>query len=222
MTVCRINHLVFWADGVVVTPAGGAAWDAVAAGRRSDTKTRLALHYLEQGLADGTLSPEEFCKGVGDLAGGSLPKDDLMEKLPERIAPIARMPEVLEELDGLRTSLSLASGYPRQWLIPALERCDLARWFSPDQVWIAAEWGGFPRLLDALLERGRIVSGRSLWVDHHSLRTTAALRRGIDAAVFVHTRQFYRDLGLWGLSRQPPSALLTPELRRHPATRDFA
>ncbi len=55
MTACRINHLVFWADGVLVTPAGQAAWDAIAPGRISDTKTRLELHNLEQGLADGTL-----------------------------------------------------------------------------------------------------------------------------------------------------------------------
>jgi hypothetical protein len=200
MTACRINHLVFWADGVVVTRAGRAAWDAVAPGRRPDATTRLELHRLEQGLADGTLSPEEFCKKAGDLAGGSLPKGDLMEKLPNQIAPIPGMPEVLEELACRRCTLSLASGYPRQWLIPALTRCGLSHLLPEDQVWMAAEWGGFPQLLDSLLERGRIVPGRSLWVDHHSLRTAAALRLGIDAAVFVHVRQFYRDLGLWGLA----------------------
>ena len=199
MTVCRINHLVFWADGVVVTPAGQAAWGAVAPGRRPDAKTRLALHHLEQGLADGTLSPEEFCKGAGDLAGVSLPKGDLMEKLPEQIAPIPGMPEVLEELTCRRLALSLASGVPRQWLISALQRSGLARWLPEDQVWIAADWGGFPPLLDALLERGQVVPGRSLWVDDHSLRTSEALRRRVDSAVFVHPRQFTRDLGLWGL-----------------------
>ena len=198
MTACRINHLVFWADGVVVTPAGQAAWDFVAPGRKPDAKARLELHRLEQGLTGGTLSPDEFCARAVAL-GQSSPSVGLMEKLPELITPIAGMPEVLEELACRRLTVSLVSSYPRPWLTPALERRGLAREFPEDQVWIAAELGGFPQLMDTLLEHDRIVPGRSLWVDHHSLRTTAALRRGIDAAVFVHARQFYRDLGLWGL-----------------------
>ena len=200
MSACRIDHLVFWADGVVVTPPGRAAWDLLAPGCKPDAKARLELHRLEQGLTCGALSPGEFCaRAAVDLGKGSPAGDSLMEKLPDQIAPIAGMPEVLEELACRRLALSLVSGYPRKWLIPALKRCGLAREFSEEQIWIAAEHGGFPEILDALLERCRIVSGRSLWVDHHSLRTTAALRRGIDAAVFVHALQFCRDLGLWGL-----------------------
>ncbi len=199
MTACRINHLIFWADGVVVTPPGRTAWELVAPARAPDGKEQLELHRLEQGLADGTLSPDEFYVRAIALGKGSPSGDGLMEKLPERIAPIPGMPDVLEELACRSLGLSLVSGYPRQWLIPALKRCGLSREFPEEQVWIAAEHGGFPQILDVLLERGRIVPGRSLWVDHHSLRTAAALRRGVDAAVFVHARQFYRDLGLWGL-----------------------
>jgi beta-phosphoglucomutase-like phosphatase (HAD superfamily) len=199
MTACRINHLVFWADGVVLTAPGRTVWEVVAPGRKPDAKARLELHHLEQGLAGGTLSPDEFCARAVALGKSSLPGASLPEKMLEQIAPIGGMPEVLEELACRRYTLSLASGYPRRWLMPALERCGLASTFPGDQVWIAAELGGFPALLDALLGRGRIVPGRSLWVDDHSLRTTAALRCGIDAAVFVHARQFYRDLGLWGL-----------------------
>jgi hypothetical protein len=210
MTACRINHLVFWADGVVVTPAGRAAWDVISPGRKPDPKARLELHRLEQGMADGTLSPEEFCARTIDLGRSSLPTASLADKLPEQIAPIPGMAEVLEELACRRITLSLASGYPRQWLMPALKRCGLARQFPEEQVWIAAEWGGFPQILDSLLRRGQVVSGRSLWVDSHSLRTTAALRRGIDAAVFVHARQFYRDLGLWGLAPFPDGRPIPP------------
>jgi hypothetical protein len=199
MSACRIDHLVFWADGVVVTPAAAAAWRVLAPGREPDTKTRLELHRLEQGLADGTIPPDEFCARLVDLGRESLSGADLIETLPERIAPIAGMPEVLEDLACRQITLSLVCGAPRQWILPALQRAGLARLFPEDQVLIAAEWGGFPALLDALLEHGRITPGRSLWVDHHSLRTTATLRHGIDAAVFVHARQFYRDLGLWGL-----------------------
>jgi hypothetical protein len=199
MTACRINHLVFWADGVVLTPPGEATWDLVAPDHKPDARARLELHRLEAGLADGTLTPDEFCARAVDLGKGSPSGGSLMEKVPVQIAPIAGMPQVLEELACRRLALSLVSGYPRQWLSPALARCGLTREFPEEQTWITAEHGGFPQILDVLLEHGRIVPGRSLWVDHHSLRTTAALRRGIDAAVFVHARQFYRDLGLWGL-----------------------
>jgi hypothetical protein len=197
MSACRIDHLVFWADGVVVTPPSEVAWGLIAPERRPDAKARLRLHRLEEGLADGALSPEEFCASAADLCGGS--GTGLTESLSGQIAPIAGMPEVLKELACRRLTLSLVSTWPKQWLTPALKRCGLGPLFPDEQVWTAAEWGGFPQVLDALIKEGRIEPGRSLWVDHHSLRTGAALRRGVDAAVFVHARQFHRDLGLWGL-----------------------
>jgi hypothetical protein len=207
---CRINHLVFWAGGVAVTPIWQAAWDAVCPSRKPNTRERIELHRLEQGLAAGALSPEDFCARAVDLSGGSFTASDLMERLPAQIAPIPGMAEVYEELACRRLALSLVSDYPHQWLFPVLERTSLARWFAQDQVWMSAEEGGFPALLDPLLRSGQVKPRRSLWVDHHSLRTSEVLRRGLDAAVFVHPRQFYRDLGLWGLvsarsSPTPPS-----------------
>ena len=197
MNGCRIEALVFWSDGVTLTPPGDAAWTLIAPKRRPDAGERLALHRWEQELANGTLSPEEFCRRATELGNGSAA--GLLEALPEQIVPIAGMPEVLEELVRRGLSLSLVSAYPRQWLIPALKSGGLEQLFPEQQVWPASEWGGFPQLLDALIESDRITPGRSMWVDHHSLRTKAALARGVDAAVFVHIRQFYRDLGLWGL-----------------------
>jgi phosphoglycolate phosphatase-like HAD superfamily hydrolase len=197
MNACRIESLVFWADGVVVTPPGEAAWALIAPGHTPDAKARLGLHRLEEGLADGALSPDEFCARAAEL--GMASGAGLMEGLSAQIAPISGMPEVLEVLASRRVALSLVSACPRQWLIPALRRCGLGPLFPEERVWATAEYGGFPQILDALIEGARIAPGRSLWVDHHSLRTRAALRRGIDAAVFVHARQFHRDLGLWGL-----------------------
>jgi beta-phosphoglucomutase-like phosphatase (HAD superfamily) len=136
MSACRINHLVFWADGAVVTPAGQAVWDFLAPGRRADAKERLELHRLEQGLADGALSPEQFCTSLVALSRSSQTVPHLMETLPGQIVPIAGMPEVLEELACRRLALSLVSGYPRQWLSPAMERCGLAREFPEGQTWL--------------------------------------------------------------------------------------
>jgi FMN phosphatase YigB (HAD superfamily) len=210
MMSCRISHLVFWAGGVVVTPVWQAAWDAVCPGRKPETAERLELHRLEQDLSAGALSPEAFCERAAKLGRSAVTANDLLERLPTRIALIPGMPEILEELACRGRTLSLVSDVPRRWLLPALEREGLTRWFAHDQVWFAAEEGGFPALLDALLQRGQVIPGQSLWVDDHSLRTAEALRRGVDAAVFVRPRQFYRDLGLWGLVPFPgarPTAL---------------
>lgn len=199
MKACRINHLVFWVGGVVLTPPGQAVWQALAPGHAPDPRAAQELHRLEQALADGSLSPEAFCRRAAEMAQVAAPAEVLSQALPEHIAPIEGMPEVIAGL-AERNALSLASDYPRRWLAPALERAGLARWFGDEQIWIVAEWGGFGHGLGAWIEAGLIAPGRTLWVDHHSLRTSAALRRGVDAAVFVHARQFYRDLGLWGLA----------------------
>lgn len=200
---CRISHLVFWAGGVVVTPVWQAAWDALSLGRKPETAERLELHRLEQDLSGGALSPEVFCERAAKLGRSAGAANDLMEQLPTRIALIPGMPETLEELACRGRALSLVSDVPRRWLMPALEREGLTRWFAPDQVWMAPEEGGFPAVVDKLLQSGRLLPGKSLWVDHHSLRTAEVLRRGVDAAVFVHPRQLYRDLGLWGLAPFP-------------------
>ncbi len=44
-----------------------------------------------------------------------------------------------------------------------------------------------------------IVPGQTLWVDAHSPRTSAALRKGIDAAIFEDAWRLRRDLGMWDL-----------------------
>jgi hypothetical protein len=212
MMACRITHLVFWAGGTVVTPVWQATWDLIAFGREPDASARLALHRLEQGLLGGGLSPEEFCEQAAALSGSRISASDLIEQLPARIDAIPGMPELLDGLTCRRIRLSLVADIPPRWLSPALQHTGLARWFSQDQVWPAAGEGGFPAVLETLLRRGEIVPGRSLWVDDNSLRTSEALRRGVDAAVFVRPRQLYRDLGLWGLvpfqGARPPTPRL--------------
>jgi beta-phosphoglucomutase-like phosphatase (HAD superfamily) len=212
MMACRITHLVFWAGGVVVTPIWQAAWDAIGFDRQPDASARLELHGLEHGLASGTLSPEEFCEQAATLSESNISASELIEQLPARIDAIPGMPELLDDLSCRHIRLSLVAGIPRLWLSPALQRTGLAQWFAQDEVWTAADDGGFPAVLEALLRRGQIVPGRSLWVDDSSLRTSEALRRGVDAAVFVRPRQLYRDLGLWGLvpfqGARPPTSRL--------------
>ena len=63
--------------------------------------------------------------------------------------------------------------------------------------------GGFSGLLDTLIAHRVISPGHTLWVDHHSPRTSEALRKGVDAAIFVDARRLRRDLALWLLMPLP-------------------
>ena len=66
-----------------------------------------------------------------------------------------------------------------------------------------ADLGGFAGVLDVLIAAEAILPGHTLWVDAHSPRTSAALRKGVDAAIFVDTRRLRRDLALWRLMPLP-------------------
>jgi hypothetical protein len=53
--------------------------------------------------------------------------------------------------------------------------------------------------LDALIAAGVVLPGHTLWIDAHSPRTSEALRKGVDADIFVDARRLRRDLALWRL-----------------------
>ncbi len=108
------------------------------------------------------------------------------------------MPALLSD-PALTCELCLVSDYPAEWLLPALTRGGLARIFPACKIAYVADLGGFSGLLDALVERGVIMPGQTLWVDAHSPHTSAALRKGIDAAIFEDAWRLRRDLGMWGL-----------------------
>ena len=62
-----------------------------------------------------------------------------------------------------------------------------------------ADLGGFAGVLDALIASGLVMPGHTLWVDYHWPRTSEALRKGVDTAIFVDARRLRRDLALWRL-----------------------
>ena len=104
---------------------------------------------------------------------------------------------------ALACEMRLVSDYPAVWLLPALARSGLASAFSAAEISTWPTWGDFQGCLTPSSHSGVISPGHTLWVDYHSPRTSEALRKGVDATIFVDARRLRRDLALWRLMPLP-------------------
>ena len=196
----RITRLTLMAGGVVLPSLPEAAASFLAPGRELPAGQRRALLEASLPLADGREPPARFCARAAAICGalGETAAAQLDERLADELTPLAGIPALLLD-PALTCELRLVSDYPAEWLLPALKRSGLARIFPAGEIAYVADLGGFLGLFDALVERRVIVPGQTLWVDAHSPHTSAALRKGIDAAIFEDARRFRRDLGMWRL-----------------------
>ena len=135
---------------------------------------------------------------VLDAAPGGEFFEHRVLSLAEGVAAEPGMVSLIEEV-ALGSEVCLVSDYPAAWLLPALARNGLASHFPADKLFYIADLGGYATLFERLEAVGVIMPGHTLWVDAHSPRTSEALRRGIDAAIYVDARRLRRDLGLWRL-----------------------
>jgi hypothetical protein len=105
-------------------------------------------------------------------------------------------------LDALqhRFELWLVSHHPSQQTAGIIAKNSLSRWFEDGSVYFLHEHVvSHQAVLQSLVEAEVIIPGKSLWIDHHPVRTMAAVRQGIDASIFVDSKRLYRDLWLWGI-----------------------
>jgi hypothetical protein len=200
----RITRLIFLPGGTIFAPLAELAASFLVADRGLTPAQRMALRDAALALAAGTDDPRRFCARAAEICGaqGGAAASRLCEHLAQGAAALPGMPPLIEEL-ALTSELGLASDYPPAWLAPALARSGLASCFPADRIFYMADLGGYARLFDGLVAAGAVAPGHTLWVDAHSLRTSEALRRGIDAEIFVDARRLRRDLGLWGLVPLP-------------------
>jgi hypothetical protein len=192
----RIDHMLFWAGGVVLPRLSALALASLPVSGR-DLALERRLTGLERQLAGGECAPAEFC----DLAATAAGAPDLAPSLPQAmLARAGMLPGITGVLQDLapRIRLGLLSDYPRPWLQEILERSELARFFAPAEIHCTADWPGAD-LFTALTADGVIRPGHTLWIDYDSPRAGTAIRRGIDAALCVDVRRLRRDLGLWSI-----------------------
>jgi len=196
----RITRLILIAGGVVLPSLPQAAASLLAPGVELPPARRRALLDAALACAEGRGPLGQFCAAAVEICGerSETAAGRLHERLANELAPLDGMPALLSDL-ALTYELCLISDYPAEWLLPALARGGLGRIFPASEIAYVADLGGFPGIFDALVERGMIVPGQTLWVDAHSPRTSEALRQGIDAAIFEDAWRLRRDLGMWGL-----------------------
>ena len=165
---------------------------------------RLSLQQAALALAGGREEPVQFCVRAAEVCGehGEPAASLLYEKLTNELSPQPGMPALLSD-PALVCEMRLTSDYPAVWLLPALARSGLAHCFPADEISYVADLRGFTGVLDALIATGVVMPGHTLWVDYHSPRTSEALRKGVDATIFVDARRLRRDLALWRLMPLP-------------------
>jgi beta-phosphoglucomutase-like phosphatase (HAD superfamily) len=198
MTVGRITRLVFVMGGVLVPRPGEVALKLLAPGQPTPPDVRLALYNLDHDLALGHIGADEYCRRAAEIAEVGGRAGDLLAALPGATSPLPGMPALVEEMSH-RFELWLVSDYPRTWADDILRRSGLSTWFTADDVLILAEPtapAAYPALFAMLISAGVVCPGSSLWIDSNPLRTSSAMRAGVDALIFVDAARTYREFGM--------------------------
>jgi hypothetical protein len=172
----------------------------LAPGQKLTVTERLSLQEAARMLAAGQEDAGQFCSRAAGAAGER--STMLCASLAAGVDALPGMPDLIAEM-AQTCEVRLVSDYPAVWLLPALARSGLAHCFSAAGISYVADLGGFAGILDALVTIGVISPGHTLWVDAHSPRTSEALRKGVDANIFVDARRLRRDLALWRLMPLP-------------------
>ena len=192
------------AGGVVLPSLAEAASAFLVRGRELTPAERGGLQQAARALAESKTEPLPFCTQAAGICGApdGAAAARLHEQLANELAPNPGVPSLIADV-ALSYEVRLISDYPAAWLLPALARSGLAGCFPKAEIAYVANLGGFKGLFGALLAGDLLVPSHTLWVDAHSLRTSEALRQGVDATIFVDARRFRRDLGLWRLIPLP-------------------
>lgn len=200
----RITRLVFWAGGVVLPTLPEATASFLTPGRPATLPERLGWQAAAAALSGVPEDPGQYCARVAGALGApdTIPATLLHERLATGIAALPGMPDLIVEL-ARTLEVRLVSDYPSIWLLPALGRSGLANCFPAAGISYVAGLGEIQGILDTLVGASVILPGHTIWVDAHSPRTSAALRHGVDAAIFVDARRLRRDLSLWRLVPLP-------------------
>lgn len=197
----RINSLVFVVGGVITPPIAQVAQAVLWPHTPLTPEVRLRLMGMDEALFTGALDAESYCQQAVDLAGAALSAAALATHIEGTLAPIPGISAVLAEL-AERYPLWLLVNFPRRWFDALMQRSDLLQYFTEERILMApcfALANTSEALFTLLTSSGAFTAGRSLLVDDNPKRGMAAIRAGLDCALFVDLPRFRRDLSIWGL-----------------------
>jgi hypothetical protein len=159
---------------------------------------RLIIYESENKLVVGKITPDAYLDQMCSLFNVFKTRDDLFIELMKLI----QVDEgALSIIIGLMQTnqVYICSDYPRTWLQAIQHNLQLLNSFPPKNTVYTAELDLSQHLnsvFEKLMVAGLIEPGASLWVDAYPLRTTASIRLGIDAIIYVDERRLRRELSL--------------------------
>ncbi len=200
----RITTYFFIAGGVILPRIAQITIELLAEkkGRPLPHDQRLAIREAEKALFIGQITPEVYLQRINRLANCFESSQELLVEFMKLVEVDAGAVSTAYELQQT-SQVYLFSDYPHPWLEEIAPRFQLFDLFSPHQVIYPAEAEAELHLrddiqgvFDGLQAKGYLDQGASLWVDAHPFRTSAAIRRGIDAIIYVDERRLRRELKL--------------------------
>ena len=190
-----IQRYYFMAGGVIL-PRLSAQVSGIREKRGTplNESQRLALFDLDRALFNGTLPVTDYFKRVNAAVA---PQQALT--LESFLQEIEVDSGALSVADDLRQNSQciLLSNYPPEWLAALDQRICVCAHF--DRVLPLQGMGcedDRAAVFSRLRTAGELAAGTSLLVDANPFRTTMAIRRGVDAIIYVDERRLRRELRL--------------------------
>lgn len=193
-----IQRYYFMAGGVILPRLSAQVIGMLEKqGMTLSERQRLALFDLERALFSGALPAGSYFDRVNAAAA---PRQPLaLEGFLQEIEVDAGALSVADELRR-NSQVVLLSDYPPEWLAALDRRSSVCAPF--DRVLPLQGMGcedDRAAIFSRLCAAGELSAGTSLLVDANPFRTALAIRRGVDAVIYVDERRLRRELKLRAL-----------------------
>ena len=166
----------------------------------SDGAIRKKLYECEADYSLGRISNEKFFIEATKISSMNMGPDEFESIIYNKVELIEGILEVIKEL-GKQYSLFLFSQYSPEFFDELSSRLNISDTF-PDKNILYACRTGLPDLTDCLFEKiiseKWVIPGRSIWIDSDPHRTSASIRAGIDAIIFLDSKRLRREIALRG------------------------
>ena len=192
----RIKKVVFVCGGVLIPRLSKIVSNICQSGTLLHDLTRLEHDFfLGQINAMGLMDElRTFMSSRSD--------DEIISAIIDKLTLTTGMIPILKSLSHSQ-NLQLIMDYPSDWHPKINNRIELNAFFSEENTFSIERgktFDSYAAQMEFLINSGFLHPGNSLLIDYHSLRSSAAIRSGLDAAIFVAPDRLHRDLSsLWGL-----------------------
>jgi FMN phosphatase YigB (HAD superfamily) len=161
-------------------------------------KDRIEFNNFGKNLCAGIISGGEYLGRLSSYYGLHAPisENDLFDQV--KLNPDALV--LAGDLADRGNEVILFSDYPKNWLSMFDEAGILTERFSRVMYSHDMEYTNMPtNMFDQLMEQQVLKPSQCMWVDSNPARTCQAIRRGIDAIIYVDERRTRRELKLRSL-----------------------